>query len=185
MSQFAIHTLDSAPVATRPALEAARARFGFLPNLLGELAAAPTALQAYLTLNELVGKTSFSAPAQQVILITVSRANGCQYCVAAHTAGAKMAGLADDQIDAVRHGGPLVDPHLEALRAFTHAVVEQRGHVSNAQLRRFLEAGHSHAQVFEVLVGVAMKTLSNYTNHIADTPLDPQLQPFAWELAAV
>ncbi len=185
MSQFVILTVDSAPIEARPALQAAQGKFGFLPNLLGELAAAPAALQAYLTLNELLGKTSFSPAAQQVILITVSRTNDCDYCVAAHTAGAKMAKLADDQIDAVRRGGPLADPQLEALRAFTAAVVEQRGHVSEVQLQDFLTSGHTQAQVFEVLVGVAMKTLSNYANHIADTPLDPQLQPFAWEPAAV
>ena len=123
------------------------------------------------------------AVAQQVVLVAASMANGCHYCVAAHTAGLKMAGLADDQIGALRSESPLADPKLEALRVFTSAVVQHRGHVSDADLQTFLAAGYERAQVFEVLLGVAMKTLSNYSNHIADTPLDTQLQPFAWEPA--
>ena len=184
MSQFTIHTVDSAPAASRETLAAAQKKFGFLPNLLGELAAAPAAVQASVPLNELLGRTSLSPVAQQVVLEAASMANGCHYCVAAHTAGLKMAGFADDQIDALRDGRPLADSKLEVLRVFTISVVERRGRIGDADLQRFLDAGYAGAQVFEVLLGVAMKTLSNYSNHIADTPLDKQLQPFAWEPAA-
>ncbi len=184
MSQFTIHTVDSAPASSRETLAAVQKKFGFLPNLLGELAAAPAAVQAYVTLNELLGKTSLSPVAQQVVLVSASMANGCHYCVAAHTAGLKMAGFADGQIDALRAGRSLADPKLEALRVFTIAVVERRGRIGDADLQRFLGAGHTREQVLEVLVGVAMKTLSNYTNHIVETPLDKPLQPFAWKPAA-
>ncbi|MBI3491752.1 MAG: carboxymuconolactone decarboxylase family protein [Acidobacteria bacterium] len=184
MSQFTIHTVDSAPAASRETLTAVQKKFGFLPNLLGELAATPAALQAYVTLNELLGRTSLSPVAQQVLLVAASMANGCHYCVAAHTAGLKMAGFADDQIGALRAGRALADAKLEALRVFTIDVVERRGRIGNAELQPFLDAGYAREQVFEVLVGVAMKTLSNYSNHIADTPLDKQLQPLAWEPAA-
>ena len=184
MSQFTIHTVDSAPAASRETLAAVQKKFGFLPNLLGELAAAPAAVQAYVTLNELLGRTSLSPVAQQVVLVTTSIVNGCHYCVAAHTAGLKMTGFADDQIDALRAGRPLADPKLQALRVFTTGVVERRGRIGDADLQRFLDAGYARELVFEVLLGVAMKTLSNYSNHIADTPLDKQLQPLAWEPAA-
>jgi len=103
--------------------------------------------------------------------------------VAAHTAGLKSAGLADDQIEALREGRPLADNRLRALRALTTAIVDRRGRVSEVELQQFLNAGFTQEQVLEVLVGIAMKTLSNYTNHIAETPLDTQLQPFAWESA--
>jgi len=184
MSQFTIHTVDSAPAASRETIEAVQKKYGFLPNLLGELAAAPAALKAYTTLSELLSQTSLSPVAQQVVLVAASMANGCHYCVAAHTAGLKMAWLADDQIDALRAGRSLADSKLEALRVFTISVVERRGRIGDADLQRFFDAGYAKEQVFEILLGVAMKTLSNYSNHIADTPLDKQLQPFAWEPAA-
>lgn len=185
MTAFKIHTIESAPPAARGTLEAARQKYGFVPNLLGELAGAPAALKAYIALSELLGQTSLSPVAQQVVLVAASMANGCHYCVAAHTAGLKMAGLADDQIDALRSGRPLADAKLDALRVFTIRVVERRGWVDDADVQRFVDAGYAREQVFDILLGVAMKTLSNYSNHIADTPLDKQLQPFAWEAAAV
>jgi len=181
MTEFKIHTIESAPEAARGTLEAARQKYGFVPNLLGELASSPPAVKAYVTLSDLLGQTSLNAVEQQVVLVAASMANGCHYCVAAHTAGLKTAGLADDQIDALRSGRPLADSRLDALGAFTTAVVEQRGWIGDADVERFLSAGYTREQVFEVLLGVAMKTLSNYANHIVATPLDRQLQPFAWE----
>ena len=183
MSDFTIHTIDSAPTESREMLVAAKTKFGFVPNLLGELAGAPAALRAYMTLNDLLSQTSLSPVAQQLVLISTSMANGCEYCVAAHSAGLKAAGLTDAELDAVRERQSLRDPKLEALRVFVTSVVESRGSVKQPALQRFLDAGYSREQVLEVLVGIAMKTLSNYTNHIADTPLDRELEPFAWESA--
>ncbi len=181
MAEFRIHTLESAPAAAKPILQAAGKKFGFLPNLLGELAAAPAALEAYVTLGRLLEQTSFRPLEQQLLLATVSVANGCQYCVAAHSAGLAMTGLQPEQIEAVRGGRALADIRLEGLRSFATAVVERRGRVSDDQLQAFLEAGYRPEQVFEVLLALAMKTLSNYTNHIAETPLDDQFKQFAWE----
>jgi uncharacterized peroxidase-related enzyme len=183
MTEFEIHTIESAPQEARGTLEAARQNFGFLPNLLGELAAAPAALKGYVTLSELLSESSLRPIEQQLVLIAASLENGCNYCVAAHSAGLKASGGADDQIDAVRSGRPLADPKLEALRAFTTAIVNRRGLVTDAELHPFLAAGYAREQVFDVLLGVAMKTLSNYTNHIAHTPLDRPLEAFEWEPA--
>ena len=183
MTEFAIHTLDSAPDASKDILRAAQKKFGFVPNLLGELAAAPAALNAYITLSDLLSQTSFTPVEQQLILATVSIANNCEYCVAAHSAGLKMAGLEDDALASLRSGRPLQDQKLEALRAFVTAVVQSRGWVKQPELQRFLSAGYTREQVLETLVGISMKTLSNYTNHIADTPLDAKFESFAWEPA--
>jgi uncharacterized peroxidase-related enzyme len=181
MLHLPVHTLESAPPNSRSLLAAARAEFGFVPNLLGELAGAPAALDAYLTLGRLLSETSLRPVEQQIIVAAVSVANGCSYCVAAHTPGLKMAGLSDDQVAALRAARPLADARLESVRRLASAFAENRGWVSDDVLRDFLETGHRREQVLEVLVGVAMKTLSNYTNHVAGTPLDRELQPFAWE----
>jgi AhpD family alkylhydroperoxidase len=91
MIRFDIHTIDSAPAETREHLQAARDRFGVLPNLLAELAGAPAALDAYLTLNRLLSETSLSPQEQQVVLAAASGANRCDYCVAAHLLAAAPA----------------------------------------------------------------------------------------------
>lgn len=183
MITFDVHTQESAPAGAKDSLAMAQQKYGFVPNLLRELAAAPQALEGYLALNKLLATTSLTPQEQQVVLAATSVANNCAYCVAAHTGGLKMAGVPDDEIQALRQSRPMSDPRLESVRAFTVAVVEGRGWIGDAVLRQFLEAGHLKEQVLEVLVGVAAKTLSNYTNHIANTPLDPQFEAFAWESA--
>lgn len=181
MGKFTLHNLESSPAVSRPAMEAVAKKFGFVPNLIRELAGAPVALMAYVTLSGLLDETSFTPVERQIILATASAENGCEYCVAAHTAGLKMAAFADDQIDAIREQRRLADRRLEALRVFTAEVVNKRGRIDDADLDAFLHAGYTKEQALEVLVGIAMKTLSNYTNHIAHTPLDKELQAFAWE----
>lgn len=181
MAEFPVHTMESAPEEAHESLEAAQEEFGFLPNLLGELAGAPPVLDAYMTMSGLLEDTSFEPVEQQLIITAASVENDCEYCVAAHSAGLEQSGMAEDQIEAVREGRTLEDERLEALRRFTTAVVRERGHVSEEAIQRFLDAGFRREQVFEVILGVAMKTLSNYTNHIAGTPLDEPLKEYAWK----
>lgn len=180
MSSYTIHTSTSAPEGSREALEGVEAKFGFLPNLMGVMAEAPSALKGYLSLMQLVGDTSFSPIEQQVVLLAVSRTNGCAYCMAAHSAGGKKAGMPDDVLEALRGGVPIDDVALEALSSFAVSVVEKRGWVAPEAEAAFFAAGYTRTHVLEVLVCVAIKTLSNYVNHAADTPLDPQFGPFEW-----
>ena len=171
---------EHASDAGRQAMEKAREGLGFVPNLIRVMAHAPPAAEGYLALNGLLQETSFDAVEQQIVLLSVSYENGCDYCMAAHTGGLKQAGADDELIEAARSGEPLPDARLDALRAFTRAVVRERGWVPDEAVRDFLDSGFEQPQVLEVVLGVAMKTLSNYTNHIAGTPLDDELRPFAW-----
>ena len=178
---FRIHDLDTAPEGARQTLHQVRAKFGFVPNILGIMAESPQALQAYVTLSALFDGTSLSDAERAVVLLTVSGANGCDYCVAAHTAGARATKVSSEVIDAARSGKPIPDAKLEALRRLASAVTETRGWPGDADVQAFLDAGYTRAQVLEVLVGVAMKTLSNYTNHLAETPVDEPLKQHAAE----
>ncbi len=181
MTIFSVHTVQTAPAASRPILEGAAKNFGFVPNLLGALAEAPAALEGYLALTGLVAKTSFSAAEQQVVLIAASVANGCEYCVAAHSTIAAMHKVPEDVIAALRANSAIPDQRLEALRQFTATLVEKRGHASDQEVQDFLGAGFTRAQVLEVVLGVTMKTLSNYANHLIDTPVDAAFAPRSWE----
>jgi len=181
MPRFPVHSIESAPEASRETMRGLKQKFGFVPNLIGELAAAPATLKAYAALSRLLEETTFDPVEQQLILIATSLANDCRYCVAAHSAGLKMAGLAQDQVDALREGRVLADGRLEALRKITFAVVDRRGRPNAAEVRSFLESGYRPEQMLELLVGVAAKTISNYTNHLAETPLDRELEVFSWK----
>ena len=184
MSIFSIHSVDSAPEASRPLLEGASRKFGFLPNLLGALGEAPAALEAYLALGDILARSSFTAAEREVVIIAASAENGCAYCVAAHSTAAAMAKVPEEVIAALRDGRPIGDPRLEALRRFTEILVEKRGWASEEEVQAFIDAGFSRGQALEVVLGVAFKTLSNYANHIVGTPLDLAFAPRAWAPAA-
>lgn len=185
MNPFVVHSQETAPEASRFALAGAQSKFGFVPNLIGMLADSPATVGGYLGLGEQFEKSSFTPAERQVVLLAVSFENGCDYCMAAHTVVAGMSRVPAAAIEALRSGEPLPDARLEALAGFTRAVVRERGRVSERELAAFLAAGFTRAQVLEVVLGVAMKTLSNYANHIARTPLDPAFAAARWEPVTV
>lgn len=154
---------------------------GLLPNLYRQMAGAPVVLEAYLTLTDILSRSSFTPAEQQLVLLTASTRNGCRYCVAAHSSGGRMAKLDKDAIEAVRVGSPAADARLEALRRFTEHMLESRGKAEQAEIATFLDAGYTQQQAAELLVGLAMKTLSNYFSRLAETPLDDFLSRMAWE----
>lgn len=183
MSTFKLHTLDTAPAAALPILEAAQKGLGFIPNLYAHLAEAPNALSAYKQLGALLEQSALTPEEQQIVLISISIENRCEYCVAAHSFLARnMVKVDGARVDALRGQSCLQDKKLNALVAFTRAVVRERGHVVGGQeLIDFFAAGYTQQNALEVLLGVAMKTLSNYTNHLTDTPLDAAFAGEAWQ----
>ncbi len=182
--KYTIHSIASAPETSRHVLTDAQRSYGFVPNLLAVMAEAPSLLRAYVDLGVLFDKTSLTPSEQQVVLLTVSYQNDCEYCVAAHTVIAGMQKVPNEVVESIRTGRPIADPKLEALRRFTARVVTSRGMPSPAETRAFLDAGYSRAQALEVVLGIGMKTLSNYTNHIADTPIDEAFAAAVWSKAA-
>ncbi|GAA1721406.1 carboxymuconolactone decarboxylase family protein [Nonomuraea bangladeshensis] len=180
MSEFRTYDESDAPEAARPVLAAAKKRMGFVTTLNGVMAESPELLAGYNALAEQFGRSSLPAAAKQVVLITASVANGCEYCVAAHSTLALRARVPAEVVEPLRAGRPLADEALEAVRRLTQAVVTQRGWVAEAEIEAFLAAGHTRRHVLDIVLGVGMKTLSNYTNHIASTPLDPAWADQAW-----
>lgn len=180
---FKIHSVENAPKGSEAILEGYKKKLGFVPNLMGIMAASPPVIEGYVALNQLFDKTSFTPAERQVVLLEVSAANGCGYCVAAHTAIAKMQGVSDAVVAAVRDGDTIQDAKLQTLRAFARSVAETRGYPTQATMSAFLAAGYGQTQVLEVILGVAMKTLSNYVNHVAGTPLDPSFESARWAQA--
>ena len=179
-TDFTIHTLETAPEASRPLLDKAHKTIGFVPGLFGVLAEAPKALEAYDVLGALFKESSLTTTEQHVVWLTINYENDCDYCVPAHTALAKIDKVPDHVIDAVRDGTTITDPRLETLREFTVEVVRKRGWVTDGDVRAFLEGGYTRQHILEVILGLSYKVISNYTNHIARTPVDRVFRKFAW-----
>ena len=183
MSRFPTHTIDSAPAAAKPLLEAAKKAYSFIPNLFGGMAEAPALLEGYMALAGIFGKTNLSETERQIILLTNNRLNGCTYCMAAHTTIAQGAGVPADVIEALRTGASIANPKLEALRVFSVVMNESRGWPTQGQVEALLAAGYTRQTVLEVILGTSLKVMSNYINHIAATPLDEAFKPNAWSPA--
>ncbi len=181
MTEFTIHNLDTAPSEAQESLQKAREEFGMIPNVLGIMADCPPLLNAYMKMSELFAQTSLTDRERTILLLTVSFENDCDYCMAAHTAEAKQGELDEDIIQALREGTPIKDQRLEALRKFAANIVRQQGNLSATEIESFLSSGFTRTNILEIILAVTIKTLTNYTNHIAETPLDQAMQAYRWE----
>ncbi len=177
---FPVHTEDTAPEASKPALAATKASFGMIPNLERVMAASPELLEGHNAVWDLFDRTTLSPIERQVVYLTANFENECDYCVPWHSLLAEKAGMAPADLEALRTGGALTNPKLDALAMFTSALIANRGKVSLAEREAFFAAGYTPRQALEVILGLAVKTISNYTNSVAGTPLDAQVQSRAW-----
>lgn len=177
---FVQHTPEDAPVASRQVLSAAKKRFGMVPNALALLAASPTTLEAFGVFTAAFERSALSPLQREVVIMAVGFRNECEICVAMHTRSLRMLHAEPALIEALRSGESLPDPHLEALRAFTWAVMEHRGAVPERGVQAFLEAGFTREQALDVVLGVGAYTLSTYANRLVGAPLDKFLEPSRW-----
>ena len=179
MSKFQIHTIETAPEAATEALTAVKNANGFIPNLIGVLANAPTALETYRTVGGINGRNSLTAT--EVVQITAAVVNGCGFCVAGHTKIAlKVLKLEEEVVNQIRATARIEsDSKLDTLARFTLAVMLQKAKLTEAQLNAFFAAGYTQEQAIDVVLGVSLATLCNYVNNLAETPINPELQPFA------
>ena len=178
---FPSHDLDSAPEGSKPLLENSQKAFGRLPGLHKVLAESPQAFEGYQLLHKLFTETDFDADELTVVWQAINVEHECHYCVPAHTGIAKMMKVSDKISNALRAETPLPSAKLEALRTFTIQMVRTRGNVTEVQMNAFYDAGYGHRAVLDVVLGLAQKTMSNYINHIAQTPVDEVFHPLLWE----
>ncbi len=171
MSRITIPTTENTPVASQPILEAVGKSLGVIPNLFKVEALSAAALGAHVGLNAAVGKT-LDAKTRERIALVVSQVNGCDYCLSAHTyLGLNVAKLDAAEVAAARQGHS-ADVKADAAVVFAKKIIELRGKVSDADLASVKLAGFSEAQVIEIVTNVALTTLTNFVNNVAQTDID-------------
>ena len=165
-------SIDASPAAARPLLEAAKKQLGSVPNLFRVIANSPAALEGYFGLNGALAKGSLDAKTRERVALAVAEINGCDYCLSAHTyLGKNLAKLDDAEITANRNGASN-DPKADAAVRFAVRVVNERGHVNDADVSAVKLAGFDDAQIIEIVHHVALNTLTNYVNEVAKTAID-------------
>ena len=178
MNNLIIHSRESAPEASRPFLDNSVKNFGVIPGLHGIMAESPELLETYQLLHKKFQETSFDAEELTVVWQTINVEHNCHYCVPAHAAIAKNMKVDDALTAALRNKQPMPTTKLQALHDMTLTIVRQRGVVSEEEVSAFYAAGYSSKQLLEIILGLAQKVMSNYVNHLADTPLDERFRPF-------
>lgn len=168
-----INAVDSGTATgkTRELLDQVHRKLGFVPNMMRTMAVSSSVLEGYLGLSGALAGGALAPKVREQIALAVSEANGCEYCLSAHSAIGKRLGLTEAELEASRDGGSS-DPKVEAALAFTRSLVDQRGHASDADLDRVRGAGWSEAEVAEIVAHVALNVFTNYFNTTAGTDVD-------------
>ncbi|MEZ6084641.1 MAG: peroxidase-related enzyme [Phycisphaerae bacterium] len=174
----AIETAEAEPKA-KTLLNGVQKKLGMTPNLMRTMANSPAVLEAYLGFSNTLGQSSLSTKLREQIALTVGEVNRCQYCLAAHNALGKMAGLGDEEIADSRRGTS-TDRKTEAVLKFARRIVAERGWVSDEDVASVRAVGVNDVEIAEIVAVVALNIFTNYFNHVAGTKVDfPEVEPVA------
>jgi uncharacterized peroxidase-related enzyme len=166
-------TIENAPEGSKPTLQAIQKGFGFIPNLMATFANSPAVLEGYMAMDHAWEKSSLSPLDRQLILLAASVENSCDYCTAAHSTILVGMMKVDRKITkAIRGRTSTGDAKKDALIAVVRELISERGRISEATQKRFADQGYTSVQLMEILIGIALKTVSNYLDHFNPTELD-------------
>ncbi|MET8690623.1 carboxymuconolactone decarboxylase family protein [Streptomyces sp. NPDC004732] len=163
---FAEHTLDTAPPASRAAMERTAAAFGQVPDAVARLAESPELLNGFLEMTAAFDRTTLDPVAREVVVMTVAVRNDCHLCVTLHTGKLRKLGAGTELVSALREQRPLDDERLEAVRRFTLAVLATAGGVPDDDIKDFLAHGHTERNALEVVLGIGTYTMSTLANRL-------------------
>ncbi len=180
IAPFPLMDKDSAPVKSHSYLTKAKENFGLIPNVEKVMAQAPALLASYMNAWDEFNESSLSEIERQIVYQTANFENNCQYCTPWHTILSENAGMAEQDVESLRCGAPLLDKKHESLRIFTRELIRTQGSIEPNALKAFFNVGYSEQQAMEVILGLSIKTMSNYTNSIAQTPLDDEAMTKKW-----
>jgi len=181
MTNFPVHTIESAPERSKPALKQLQSAFGMIPNLVGAVATSPVLVNCLVGLFGNVHGGSFTEAQVQTVLLTDAVTNASTWAVAFHTALALKEGIDPADVQAIRAGRLPTDSKLAALSALAKTMIEKRGRLDDQDIDRFIAAGFGKDHALEVIAIVAASTITNYTGSITKPPLEAPFLAHAWE----
>ncbi|MEU7647375.1 carboxymuconolactone decarboxylase family protein [Streptomyces huasconensis] len=163
---FTEHTVETAPPASRAAMERTAAAFGQVPNAVARLAESPELLNGFLEMTAAFDRTTLDPVAREVVIMTVATRNDCHICVTLHTGKLRELGAGTKLITALREERELPDERLEAVRQFTLTVLATAGGVGDDDLKAFLSHGYTERNALEVVLGIGTYTMSTLANRL-------------------
>lgn len=173
---------EEAEDTAKALLDNAEKQIGIVPNMYANMANLPALLDTYgYGYNLFRKKGGFTPVEQEVVFLTISKENGCEYCMAAHSVVADMMSKVPVAVtEAIRSDEEIPDKKLSTLSSFTTIMVNKRGHPSEADAKEFLQAGYTEKHILAIILAISVKTISNYSNHIFHTPVDTMFKAREW-----
>jgi len=175
MTDFTFYTEENAQGEAKEVLQNIKKKYGFVPNLFAYMAEAPYTIEAYAMLSGLLEKTDLSPAQQQIALLAVSEYNNCDFCRIAHRAFGKVSKANPQTLSAIVEGKAIEDLKDRVLVDTVVAIVDSRGWINDEQLTHFFDAGFNKRNVYDLILIVTIKTLSNYANHLTKPEANEQL----------
>ncbi|HZL73265.1 MAG TPA: carboxymuconolactone decarboxylase family protein [Planctomycetota bacterium] len=177
MSNYPVHTMESAPEGSKASLRELKNSLGMTPNLAAAMSESPELLRGFLALRKVFYEGTFTPGEIQVLSLTNAYENGCRYCMALHSALALKEGVSKETVEALREGRSPVEAKLRALSDFSRKLVKDRG---RADASAFGAAGYTKAQALEVVLGIAVSILPNFAHHITECAVDDVFRSHLW-----
>lgn len=171
MSRINVVNRDAASTEQAQLLDAIESQLGMVPNFLKVFANSPAALKAFLGLHEISGQGSLEPQTRERIALALAQQNACDYCVSAHTAIGRKAGLSDTEIEANRAGSS-EDAKADAAVKFAKALAELNGEVTTAEILAVRNAGYGDAEIVEIITHVGLNILSNIIGKASRVEID-------------
>lgn len=171
MSRLDVVTHEIANAEQKALLDAIQAQLGMVPNFLRVLANSPAALKAFLGLHGVASAGSLDPQTRERIALSLAQKNSCEYCLSAHTAIGRKAGLSGTEMDANRAGSSQ-DAKAAVAVKFARALVEHKGEVTTAEILEVRNAGYSDADIVEIITHVGMNLLTNILGKASRVDID-------------
>jgi alkylhydroperoxidase family enzyme len=180
MRDFIVHTVESAPEKSKPTLQGLKQKFGFLPNVLATMAESPVMLNGFVGSFGNFHSGSFNECEKQILLLTNAVVFQCPWTIAAHSTFALEDGVPEGDVQAIRAGKLPADPKYAALSTLTKALIEKKGNITETDIDRFTSSGYSQVQVFEVILGIGISTMTATVANVARTPVEDHFKAQTW-----
>ena len=182
---LAPRTIENADPISSSLLQTAQNEMGMIPNMYAGMANNPALLEGYISAyKSFRANSGFSSQEQEVIFLSVAYENNCDYCMAAHSFVADNWSKVPESItNAIRNNANIEDEKLKALSLFSRQMTVKRGLPSNDDVQNFLDAGYTEKDILGVIAGIGVKTMSNYFNHVSNTPVDDAFKGRIWTKA--
>lgn len=181
MQKFTIHTIETAPAASKQTLQGLKQNFGFIPNAAATMAGSPSLINAFVSSFGSFQGGSLSEHEKNIVLLTNAVTLNCPWTTAFHSTITLKAGVAPDDVAAIRDGNAPTDPKLAALSNLAKALIERKGRAASTEVERFIAAGYTQPQILEVIAGIAVSTMAATTANLADTPVEDLFKAQAWK----